>query len=264
MKRIIILIAAIAFVAEAFAWGTLGHCTIAEIAERNLTPKAKANIEKYTKGAPLSSYAMWMDMVGKDPVLGRNGATKGWHASIVDENCKTSQAIRDKHRKGRDSATGLLELEQIFKNRKNHSDSVVMFALKSAIHMVGDMHCPSHLRYTDNKNGGSFKVKFFGKTRSLHTVWDWCIIQRVHKKSDWEGYANDLNVLTKKQIKKSTAGWVEDWLEDAGRDIRPTLDWVTPGDVLGEEFQTKARPLAELQMQKSGYRLAKYLNTVFK
>ena len=56
---------------DASAWGTLGHCTIAEIAERNLTEKAKANIEKYTKGEPLSSYAMWMDHIGKDPVLGR-------------------------------------------------------------------------------------------------------------------------------------------------------------------------------------------------
>lgn len=249
---------------DASAWGTLGHCTIAEIAERNLTEKAKANIEKYTKGEPLSSYAMWMDHIGKDPVLGRKGATRGWHASIVDSNCQTSQELRNKHRKGRDSATGLLELEKTLLDRKNQSDSVVMFALKCAIHMVGDMHCPSHLRYTDCSNGGGFKVQYYGKEASLHSVWDWRIIQRGRKRSSWVSYADKLDTYSKKQIKRATAGWVEDWLEDAARDIRPTIRQVKKGDVLGKEFQEAARPLAEMEIQKSGYRLAKYLNTVFK
>ena len=83
MKRFFIVAVALVASLNAMAWGTLGHCTIAEIAERNLTAKAKANIEAYTKGAPLASYAMWMDRVGNDPVLGRKGATKGWHASLV-------------------------------------------------------------------------------------------------------------------------------------------------------------------------------------
>ncbi len=249
---------------EVSAWGTLGHCTIAEIAERNLTSEAKKNIAKYTNGAPLSSYAMWMDHIGKDPVLGRKGATRGWHASIVDSNCNTSQELRNARRKGRDSATGLLELEKVLLDRKNQTDSVVMFALKCVIHMVGDMHCPSHLRYTDCSNSGGFKVQYYGKEASLHSVWDWRIIQRGRKRSSWVSYADQLDTYSKKQIKRSTAGWVEDWLEDAARDIRPTIHRVKKGDVLGDEFQDEAVPLAELEIRKSGYRLAKYLNTVFK
>lgn len=265
MKRFLVAVVALIATLDVMAWGTLGHCTIAEIAERNLTPQAKANIKEYTKGEPLSSYAMWMDRVGKDPVLGRDGATKGWHASIVDEKCKTSQEIRDKHRGGRDSATGLLELEKVLSGRKNHSDSVVMFALKSAIHMVGDMHCPSHLRYTDNKNGGGFYIYYFGKKVSLHSAWDYSIIQRKFKKKAWVAFAEHLDTYNSKKIKKTTKGWVEDWLEDAGRDIRPTLGWgIGEYDKLDDEFDKKAYPLAELEIRKAGYRLAKYLNTVFK
>ena len=249
---------------EVSAWGTLGHCTIAEIAERNLTPEAKANIKVYTNGEPLSSYAMWMDQVGTDPVLGRKGATRGWHASIVDENCNTSQELRDARRKGRDSATGLLELEKILSERKNHTDSVVMFALKCVIHMVGDMHCPSHLRYTDNSNEGSFNVYFFDKKRSLHSVWDWDVIQRKYKSTGWVKFADDADSYSKKQIKRVTNGWVEDWLEDAARDIRPIVGTVSKGDYLEQEFFDTAFPLADLEIQKAGYRLAKYLNTVFK
>lgn len=264
MKKLLILIFAVLVSFEVMAWGTLGHCTIAEIAERNLTPKAKANIKVYTKGEPLSSYAMWMDQIGKDPVLGRKGATRGWHASIVDENCHTSQELRDARRKGRDSATGLLELEKVLLDRQNQSDSVVMFALKCAIHMVGDMHCPSHLRYTDNRNDGDFNIYFFGKKMSLHSAWDWAIIQRKYKRTGWEKFANDIDNYTPKQIKRATRGWVEDWLEDAARDIRPTVGTVSKGDYLDEEFFEKSYALSVLEIQKAGYRLAKYLNTVFK
>lgn len=265
MKRLLVVAVALIAALDVMAWGTLGHCTIAEIAERNLTPKVKANIEVYTKGNSLASYAMWMDRVGKDPVLGRKGATRGWHASLVDENCKTSQEMRNKYRKGRDSATGLLEMQKVLSGRKNHSDSVVMFALKSAIHMVGDMHCPAHLRYTDNKNACWFDVYYHGKKMLLHTAWDNNIPQRKFKREAHREFADHLNTLNKKQVKKATNGWVEDWLEDAGRSVRPTLSWgVRKGDSLGDEFDKKAYPLAESQIQKAGYRLAKYLNTVFK
>lgn len=267
MKRVLtpvltLLLLVVTF--ETSAWGTLGHCTIAEIAERNLTANAKKNIAEYTNGAPLSSYAMWMDKVGKDPVLGRKGATRGWHASIVDQNCNTSQELRNARRKGRDAATGLLELEKVLLDRKNQTDSVVMFALKCAIHMVGDLHCPSHLRYTDNSNGGSFSIYFFGKKRSLHATWDWAIIQRKYKRTGWVEFADDIDNYSPKQIKRATKGWVEDWLEDAARDIRPTVGTVSKGDYLEEEFFNKSYKLSVLEIQKAGYRLAKYLNTTFK
>ena len=45
-KCLAILITALLLPQLALAWGYIGHKTIAEIAERNLTAKAKANIEK--------------------------------------------------------------------------------------------------------------------------------------------------------------------------------------------------------------------------
>ena len=68
MKRIISLtLLALALPQLVFAWGYIGHKAIAEIAERNLTPKAKANIEHYTKGTPLHEYSLWMDEVVATP-----------------------------------------------------------------------------------------------------------------------------------------------------------------------------------------------------
>ena len=47
MKRILTFVAATALCLQAFGWGGVGHRVIVEIAQRNLTEKAKANIAKY-------------------------------------------------------------------------------------------------------------------------------------------------------------------------------------------------------------------------
>ena len=79
-----------------------------------------------------------------------------------------------------------------------------------------------------------------------------------------EGFATKLDTASKGEIKRISKGWVEDWLEESGRLIRPNIYKVREGNVLGDEFMSWAYPLAELQARKSGYRLAKYLNKVFK
>lgn len=267
MKKSIIslfvLLALLSISFESMAWGGFGHRSIAELAERNLTPEAKANIEKYTHGTPLADYSTWMDAIRKDDEHHRI-ATRGWHASIVNTECKTSQEIRDKYRKGRDSVTGLLELEELLKDREKLDDSVVMFAIKCIVHMVGDMHCPAHIRFTDFENQGKFPIKFYGKNTTLHKVWDTSVLTRYHKGWSYKEYAQKLDNLSKGKVKRVTSGWVEDWLEESGRMVRPIIYDVNEGDALSEEFMSWAYPLAESQAQKAGYRLAKVLNTFFK
>lgn len=68
--------------ADCAAWGTVGHRAIAEAAQRHLTPKAKAAIERYTGGTPLAEYAVFMDEVAADPRY--KEPFRGWHASIAD------------------------------------------------------------------------------------------------------------------------------------------------------------------------------------
>ena len=247
---------------QAWAWGGFAHRTVAEIAERNLTPKAKANIERYTGGTPLADYSTWMDSK-KNPEHVKK-AMRGWHASIVDDKCRTSQEIRDKHRNGRDAVTGLLEFERVFKQREKMSDSVMLFAIKCIVHMVGDMHCPAHIRFTDFENQGKFPVRLYGKKTTMHSIWDTAALTRSHRGWKYQDYAAKLDTLPKGKAKRITRGWVEDWLEESGRVVRPTIHKVKRGDKLGDEFMAWGYPLAESQAQKAGYRLAKVLNKFFK
>ena len=266
MRRLYLLVVVLLLSANAFAWGGLGHRTIAELAERHLTPKAKANIEKYTNGTPLADYAVWMDMSSR-PEYSRC-ITRGWHASIVDADNRATQQVRDKFRGGEDAVTATLRFTEMFKEREKLADTTVMFALKCLIHMVGDIHCPSHMRYADVNNGRGFDlgvvVNYFDSHQKLHKVYDTSLIASNNPGIKPKAYAERLDTYSKKQIKSITEGWIERWHEDAARDIRVAIPWAKHGDDLYEEFDEKALPLAETQLRKAGYRLAKVLNTLFK
>lgn len=133
--------------ADCAAWGTVGHRAIAEVAQRHLTPKAKAAIERYTGGTPLAEYAVFMDEVAADPRY--KEPFRGWHASIADAECNSPAEVREKYRKGRDGVTGAETLTAALKNYRELDDSVVLTYIKCIVHMVADFHCLAHVRYTD-------------------------------------------------------------------------------------------------------------------
>ena len=81
--------------ATAFGWGKIGHDAIAYIAECNLTPKAKKNIEKYLGGRSIVYYASWMDQVRHTPAYRH---TNTWHTNKVDAGGK----LRARSRRRRD------------------------------------------------------------------------------------------------------------------------------------------------------------------
>lgn len=262
--RTIIIFALTALVcSNAYGWGRLCHYTIAEIAERNLTPKAKANIERYTKGTPLAEYAVFMDEVAKIEPYKKE--FRGWHASIADPDCKSPQSVRDQYRKGRDGVTAMNYFTELLKERETLSDSTVLCAIKCIVHIIPDYHCPVHVRYTDCRNEGKFDIKFFGKRTQYHKVWDSGVASRGRrlKPAQYKAYADLLNTLTPKQQRKITKGWAQEWFEAAARDVRPTINTVKEGDSLGQEWVDSQLPFGEDLMQKAGYRLAKALNTIF-
>lgn len=265
MKHISILLCAallaLGTANEASAWGRLGHKTIAEIAQRHLTPKAKAEIEKYTRGTPLAAYAIFMDSVVKKPIYVTE--FRGWHASIADASCKSPAEVRNKYRKGRDGVTAMEYWRKELANRDRLSDSTVLCGIKCIVHIIADFHCPAHARYADNKNDGHIKVTFFGKKTTLHKVWDTALITHSHKGWTYKRYADYLDSWSKGKVKRCTRGNEQAWFEDAARDVRPTLTWVNAGDTLDEKFEEKALPLAELQMRKAAYQLATALNQIF-
>src|SRR5690606_2230795 len=76
------------FSTNVWAWGTTGHRVVAEIAERNLTNKAKKNLQKVIGNQKLAYFANYPDFVKSDPRFKDND---GWHYVNLEANLNQEQ-----------------------------------------------------------------------------------------------------------------------------------------------------------------------------
>lgn len=185
MKRPILLLALAATLCATqnlFAWGRLGHATVARIAEEHLTKKARANLDKWLDGESIVYYASWLDDykpqmlvdLGYDPAKG-DRMHQLPHTFSVDAE---GEVVPGNRWPGTDKylANCLYYIEEsadMLKNRiRELDDSTRLACIQLIVHCVGDMHCPAHIRYPGNTTIGYYKVDYFGREMRYHTIWD--------------------------------------------------------------------------------------------
>ena len=259
MKKTLFLLSAALILCfdSAFGWGKMGHDAIAYIAECHLTPKAKKTIEKYI-GTSIVHYASWMDAYRFEPQYAH---TSLWHTAWVDDNDEY-----DPTRKPDGNAIkGIEDTMELLRDYKSLDDSTVVVSIKYLVHLVGDMHCPAHIKYATHDM--KYDVLFEDKYRKahqfyFHSVWDNEIItvSRIWSVSEW---ADELDRLPKSDKQAIAAGTPRDWLHDAAVCCEVQFEWAKPDARLGQDFLNKALPLVESQIRKAGYRLARLLNGLF-
>jgi len=252
MKRIIFLIVVFLVVKsqELLAWGGMEHDAICYIAECNLKSKVKKRIENYLGGRSIVYYASWMDHVRKTPEYIFSDT---WHMDLADEDFKCINNER---------YGGVPALEEVIaklENYKSLDDSTVAVNLKILIHLIADLHCPSHVGYTNRR---SFNVKYNGVDISYHSVWDYAMLRHAHSWSYTE-YQQQLDRYSITEKKQAMQGIPREWFEQTAKDCVIIYEWAKPDDNLGVDFMLKARVLGENQMLIAGYRLAYMLNKLF-
>ena len=251
----LLLLAALALPATRLAaWARLGHDTTTAIAEQNLTPKARAAVEKYLDGRSIIYFASWMDEVRATPEYKH---TNEWHMGQVDENLRSTPAAR--RQKG-DAVTALENTIATLKNHKTLDRKTVVDNIKYLIHLVGDMHCPGHVYFPGINNW--FNVTLLGKKTTYHAVWDSELLNSIHNWS-YSEYARHLDRATPAERKTMSAGAPADWFHETAKESRVIYTWGVPDAVLDRNFTNAMQPLAESQLQKAGYRLARLLNELF-
>lgn len=264
MKRLITAIAAalILMPQTLGAWSRTGHDAVCAIAEANLNPETKAIIEKYLDGNSFIRYSTWMDDVRRLPEY---AYTSKCHVFAVSKKLKPLAGSNFKD--GAYEEDALCELGkriEMARNYKALDDSTVAVTIKMIVHLVGDIHCPGHVKYPGVK---SPKVVFIDrKNVKFHTVWDSELIDYCHKWGFLE-YAHIFNRLSPEQVEKITAGEPFDWCCETAKDCRFIYDALPEGEMPEIDkdlaFHTFL-PLADSQIQKAGYRLAKLLNELFR
>ena len=264
-KLLLILIFSIAsgLSYRAMAWDGIGHKVIVGIAERNLTPRAKANLEKYIDHT-IVEYSTWMDEYRTAPGY---EMTTWWHMGTIDENGNPCGTIRDNG--DGDALPQLVKAIDRLKNMSELSDSTVNINIKYVLHIVADMHCPAHIFFSDLPGGpqnryGWFRLTFNGNQMAYHGLWDSSL---RHGYPEWKGdldtYCENFDTFSAEEKLALSAGSPEDWLRESGRECHVIYDWAKPGDVITSEFFIAHRDLAKMQAVKAGYRLARVLNELF-
>ncbi len=236
----------------ASGWGREGHETVAKIAENNLKPSVKKKIEKYLGGKSIVYYAKWMDDYRHTPEY---GFTTGWHVNYADAD---GNYVHDE--KSGDAIYGLEQAIGNLENYKELSDSAVAVNIKYVIHLVGDMHCPAHVKYAVHDQ--KYKVRIGSETMPVHTAWDDGIIKatRYFSATEWAGELDRLDARTSRAIAE---GSPRDWFRDCVGTCAVQFEITRPGEQVTQDDLNIAVPLIESQILKAGLRLAELLNGLF-
>lgn len=250
LLKICLFCAVLLTAGHTYAWDRTRHDAIAYIADCNLTPKARKNIARYLEH-PIVYYASYMDKFRNTP-----GFRNVEHVGYVDEQMRhTGSPEAGKT----DCVTELVRAIDRLGDYKRLSDSLVRLNLMYVIHIVGDIHCPSHVKYPGVKSG---RAVLNDKKMSYHAVWDWGVLQGAHGWSYTE-YQQQLDTFSKREKAAIAEGTPEEWFRQSAIDCRVIYDWQTPDKELGKEFVNKTWPLPEQQLVKAAYRLAAVLNDLF-
>jgi len=148
-------------------WGGTGHEIVAEIAARQLSPKAKDAIRELLGPDPgvFGEVATWAD-----DIIQERPETYPWHVVRIPPD-----GVR--YDRARDCRNGDCIVEKIKELAKRVGDGQVEAsaraeALKFLVHLVGDLHMPLHALAPLNRPVGTF-VRVAGTTERLHLWWDY-------------------------------------------------------------------------------------------
>lgn len=205
-----------------FAWGDLGHQTVAEIAQRQLSPKAQVMVYDLIGHGPMAEAATYPDLVRSDEDYKEFAA---FHFVEIDPRWgsyeKIPAALKEKH-----DANSLISSipTKIFENilsAPKYDKLQRQDLMRYLIHLVGDVHQPLHVgngydrganwcqisypvtesKCDCNKNGNNFK------NTNLHSFWDSTLVDYIftakkiknpsYKMPSWKGYNELADLLMK-------------------------------------------------------------------
>ena len=267
MKKIIILVAAsILMVGEALAFNNFGHQSIAALADKYLTDNAKKEVKAILK-TDMVKASTWLNTLRKKPEL---AYTKDWHFVTLDANGKsTTMAESD----------GVVQLEKaiaVLRDRANQSDSLVQASLLTVIHLVGDMHCISHIHIEGNEPTKGFNYKtwneltaegkgfYCSKTydSSWYKLWENKFAGRYAFFTP-QYYGDDIDIFANEKRAEYEKGTPRFWAANVGEDVVRALETFQPGAVVPAQMNERQEPVHTRCMAKAAYRLAALLNEIF-
>jgi hypothetical protein len=125
------------------------------------------------------------------------------------------------------------------------------------------MHCPMHAGRLSDRGGNNVNVKYFGKSKKLHSVWDSELIESAHRwgYTEWQREIDRISKAEKREIVK---GSPTDWFVQTHAAAIEVYKHTPNGASLSYDYVTLFTPTLEEQLLRGGLRLAHLLNEIYK
>lgn len=241
-----------------FAWGTTGHRVIAEIAERNLSKKAKKELKKIISNQQLAYWANWPDFIKSDPTW---KFADGWH--YVNMPGDLSRLAFDQELSNSTDENlykrALLIIDELKSNTLTLEEK--QQKLYFLIHIIGDAHQPLHIGRSEDLGGNRVKVEWFRKPMNLHSLWDSALVD--FDKYSYTEYATVLDIHDKAYNQNLVQGSLEDWIFDSYSIANVLYNSAEENENLSYRYHFDFKDTVEAQLLKGGLRLAKLLNEIY-
>jgi nuclease S1 len=247
-----------------WAWGRLGHRVIARLAEKQLTPRAKAAIaDLLTSGESLADSSTWADEHRRELPK-----TAPWHYVDVplDEPRYHSIFAGDVAEKGyvvdkiHDFKVIVKDADQSVEDRR--------IALRFLVHFVEDLHMPMHVGDNNDKGGNRTQVRFFDRGTNMHSLWDSGMIEYVCDTEDF--WLKDLAALDTPEARAAAMkGTIEDWATESllasrqAYQVPETGKRLKSGQKLSDAYLDANLPVVRRRLYQASVRLAMVLNQAF-
>jgi nuclease S1 len=241
----------------AFSWFDKGHRIVGLIAQVNLTPETRREIEKILPGGMnLGDAAIWPDHEGRsirdfDPLH---------YVSIPDSAAGYDQA-RDCPEKN-----CMVEALKWFLSVVADKNAPIMMrrlALQYVAHLVGDMHQPLHAGRAKDSGGTGIPVSYKGTKTNLHFFWDTDLVEM--EPGSAEEVARRLTAnLTEEERRKWQSGDATQWTNESLMLARSHAYRTGSSVEISDDYVEKVRPIVCTRLAQAGIRLAWLLNRALK
>jgi len=212
MVRALLALVLLCLPSSAHAWGELGHRIVCEIAYAELTPTAKAEVDRLM-------------------ALDEDFETFGKSCSWADTHARPRRAEEHYVNVPRDflgfsrtecpladkCVLTAIEEDSAVLASNTATDEEKLESLKFLGHWVGDIHQPLHVGFQDDRGGNDIKVTGLC-SGNLHSAWDSCLLEHELQR---EAPAEELEPKKIAQgILEVVPQWARSFIEGA-----PILEW---------------------------------------
>ena len=241
------------------AWGTQGHQVVANLAQMQLSAKAKREVDRLLAlepGETLASISTWADEH-------RSPATAAWHYVNFPKNSCTYSAERD-------CPDGQCVVAAIDRQRdilgSTAADEVRLRALKYLVHLVADIHQPLHAGYGEDRGGNSYQLQAFMRGTNLHAVWDSGLIRALDQETEVItarlGTSN-ASASRRHELEQVVGSAFFNAVQVAEESCRiVSQPGFNPGRLVDQVYIQRFTAIMELRLQLAEARLARLINQI--